>query len=165
MIRTSCAIFALFVTLTAARAETAEERGKRIVDEAIAALGGPAFLGVNNIVETGRMYSFYREKLQGLAVATLYTEYRRPAGADKLAVSQRQSFGKNNKEIYSVLFTPSEAWDITFRGARPLASDRFPRYKLSTMHDIFYILRERLHEPGMIFVSKGSDVLDNRPVE
>lgn len=33
------------------------------------------------------------------------------------------------------------------------------------MHDVFYIIHERLKEPGMVFESRGSDFYDNRPVE
>src|SRR5581483_2636020 len=88
-----------------------------------------------------------------------------PTKPSEVGMVERQSFGKGKKEDFAVLFTPTEAWELTFRGARPLASDRFPRYKLTTMHDVFYILRQRLHEPGMTFLGQGQDVLDNRPVE
>ncbi|HZU27842.1 MAG TPA: hypothetical protein VFA04_20090 [Bryobacteraceae bacterium] len=160
----ACTIAAAFL-LSALHAETMEERGKRVVQEAIATLGGDAFLNIRNVEEHGRLYSFYREQLQGLAVATLYFEYRKPAHPNDVGMVERQSFGKGKKEDFAVLFTPTEAWELTFRGARPLASDRFPRYKLTTMHDVFYILRQRLHEPGMTFLGQGQDVLDNRPVE
>ena len=32
-------------------------------------------------------------------------------------------------------------------------------------HNIFYILRQRLGEPGLVFDSRGSDFFENRPVE
>jgi hypothetical protein len=76
---------------------------------------------------------------------------------------EREDFGK--KLDYGILFQQDDAYEITFRGARPLATDRFSRYKLITISDIFYILRERLHEPGLIFESRGADVWNNAPVE
>jgi hypothetical protein len=33
------------------------------------------------------------------------------------------------------------------------------------LNNLFYILRERLHEPGLIFESHGSDVVENQPVD
>ena len=144
-------------------AETDQQRGKRVVDEAIAALGGDNFLGMTDRVESGRAYSFYRERLSGLSIAKIYTRYRTVPGA-KLQVEEREAFGK--KEDSSVLFMPDgEGYELTYRGARPLAADRLVRYYDTTMHNVFYILRCRLHEPGMIFESKGSDVIDNVPVE
>ena len=159
-LRLGC-IALLPITLMAA--ESSQERGKRVINEAVAALGGNAFLTMNNRVESGRAYSFYREKLSGLSIAKIYTRYYDPAPG-KLAVRERENFGKN--EDSGVLFMDDgEGWEVTWRGARALPADTLARYKLSTLQNIFYILRTRLKEPGMIFESKGSDVYDNAPVE
>ena len=146
-------------------AETAQERGKRLMDDCLQALGGDRYLHMENRVESGRAYSFYRERLSGLSIATIYTRYDTGITdtVHDLAQHERQNFGK--KEDYGVLFGAKEAWDITYRGARPIAADTYARYRDTTLHDVFYILRVRLHEPGMIFESKGADVLDNVPVE
>jgi hypothetical protein len=159
------AIVILFASPGAARAETPLERGKRVVDECVQALGGDRYLNMQTRVETGRAYSFYRDKLTGLSIARIYTRYDSGVTdtAHNLAQHERDNFGK--KEDYGALFTDKEAWDITFRGARPLPEDRFARYKDTTLRDIFYILRVRLHEPGWVIESKGSDVIENRPVE
>src|SRR5438270_8294795 len=97
------------------RAETNLEKGKRLVDECVAALGGDRFLSMQDRVESGRAYSFYREQLNGLMVAKLYTRYLPNVTdtANTLAVVEREFFGK--KEDSSVLFQQDEAWDITFR--------------------------------------------------
>jgi hypothetical protein len=157
----------LMVLLAAAgmvSAETKLERGKRVVDECLAALGGPTYLAMQNRVETGRAYSFYREKLQGFSIAKIYTRYTTVKDtAHDLAVRERELFGK--KLDYGYLYGETEAYDVTFRGARPLPAERFDRYRESTLRSIFYILRVRLREPGMVFESRGADVLDNRPVE
>jgi hypothetical protein len=54
---------------------------------------------------------------------------------------------------------------VTFHGARPVDPALRNRYRDSTMHDVFYILRQRLQEPGIVFESRGSDVYLNQPVE
>jgi hypothetical protein len=158
-------LFALLAVALLMRAETPEQRGKRVVDECLLALGGDRYLNMQNRVETGRAYSFYRENLTGLSIATIYTRYDSGVAdtAHNLGQHERDNYGK--KEDYGVLFTDKEAWDITYRGARPLPAERFARYKETTLRDVFYILRMRLHEPGWILESKGSDVIENRPVE
>ena len=145
-------------------AETSQEKGRRIVKECLDALGGDSYLKMENREEAGRAYSFYREQLTGLSIAKIYTRYYPVKDtAHDLGQRERQNFGK--KEDFGVLFGENEAWDITFRGARPLPADRFVRYKDTTLRDIFYILRVRFHEPGMIFESRGADVIENSPVE
>jgi hypothetical protein len=158
-------LFTALVFALVLRAETAEQRGKRVVEECVQALGGDRFLSMQNRVETGRAYSFYRDNLTGLSIATIYTRYDSGVTdtAHNLAQHERDNYGK--KEDYGTLFTDKEAWDVTYRGARLLPADRFTRYKETTLHDVFYILRMRLQEHGWILESKGSDVIENRPVE
>jgi hypothetical protein len=151
--------------------QTSQERGKRVVTEGLAALGGERFLAMEDRVETGRVYSFYREELAGLSQAAIYTQYLLPTGTgpETIAVRERQSYGKmakeGLKEISAVLFSEGRGYEITFRGARPLPDDTLERYKATTYHNVFYILRMRLNEPGMTFEGKGIDVWMNQPVE
>jgi hypothetical protein len=148
------------------RGETNLERGQRVVDEAVAALGGPNFLHMQDRVESGRAYSFYREKLNGLSIATIYTRYLirpEPPVPGFLGVREREAFGK--KEDSAVLFIDGLGYDVTFRGARPLAEEVLQRFKESTLRNVFYILRQRLGEPGLILESRGGDVVENQPVD
>lgn len=150
----------------AAAAETAQERGKRVVNEALQALGGQAFLRVEDRIESGRAYSFFRERLSGLSVAKIYTRYLvrpEPPQPGKVWVRERQAFGKDGSNY--LLFAENGAWEVTYRGARPLEDQRVANYQDSTGRNIFYILRQRLGEPGLEFYSQGSDRLENRPVE
>jgi hypothetical protein len=157
---------ALFLALTPLFAETNLERGKRVIDEALAALGGSRFVQMQNRVEEGRAYSFYRERLSGLSHAKIYTRYLTradPPVPGVVEVRERQAFGK--KEESAVVFTDGKGYDISFRGARPLLNEVLERYKETTLRNVFYILRQRLGEPELTFTSRGADVLDNRSVE
>jgi hypothetical protein len=55
-------------------------------------------------------------------------------------------------------------WEVTYRGPTKLEKEQVVRYKDSAMHNIFYILRNRLKEPGMEFEWRGSDVIENTPM-
>lgn len=160
-------LIGLLIVVSAAFGETNQERGKRVIDQAVAALGGEKFLNMKDRVESGRAYSFYREQLSGLSFAKIYTRYLirpEPPIPAFLGVRERQSFGKK-KEDTAVLFTETEGFEVTYRGARPIPAEQYDRFRESTLRNIFYILRQRLGEPGLIFESRGSDVADNMPVE
>lgn len=139
-------------------------RGREILESSLAALGGANFLAMENRVEQGRLYSFYRERLNGLARAKIYTKYEAPGDAGSLRIRERQSFGKKDED-YAYLFTDKEGVQVTFRGVRPLPAGQYDRYVDSTLLNIFYILRYRLNEQGMLFESKGTEVVDNKPVD
>jgi hypothetical protein len=147
-------------------AETAQERGKRVVEEALKALGGDAFLRMQDRVETGRAYSFYRGQLSGLSVAHIYTQYLQPVKPPvpgKLLVRERSTFGKQEEDVF--IYHEDKGWEITFRGAHELDEERVARFRDSTLRNILYILRTRMKEPGLSFYSQGRDFWENRPVE
>ncbi len=150
-------------------AQTAQERGRKIVMDSLAALGGERFRAVVDRVESGRAYSFYREQVSGLAQAVIYTRYLPAdvAAREGIAVRERQSFiqDKKEREISAILFTGGAGYEITFRGARPLPAETVERFKVSTLRNILYILKVRLNEPGMIFEHRGMEVYINQPVD
>jgi hypothetical protein len=162
MTRTVRLLVSILLAATAPAAESAHERGKRVVQEALQALGGDSFLAMQDRVESGRAYSFYRNELSGLSIAKIYTRYLTP-GVGKPSQRERQNFNKD--ESASVLFNDQGAWEITFRGARPLEPKRVESWKDGTQRNVFYILHQRLQEPGMDFYSLGGDLYDNLPVE
>ncbi|SRR5579883_1210601 len=157
----------LFLLASLAFAQAPSEvRGRKLIDQAVEALGGQNFLKMEDRTESGRVYSFYREQISGLSIARIYTRYITVAAGktgEQLGVRERQSFGKNDDS--AVLFNENGAWEITWRGAKELPKNTFDRYKDTTFRNILYILRERLNEPGMIFEARGSDVFENQPVD
>jgi hypothetical protein len=159
-------LFTLVAAATLASAEDAETRGKKVVDDAIAALGGQKTLTKQERIENGRANSFIHDQISGLSIAKIYTRYiyvpPDRTGTD-LGIQVRQAFGKN--EDYYVLFRQEGAWEVTFRGPKELEKDRIQRNRDTTLNDVLYIFRERLHEPGLIFESQGSDVVENQPVD
>jgi hypothetical protein len=144
-------------------AQTSSNKGKQLCDQAIAALGGDRFLHMQNRVESGRVYAFFREQISGLDVAKIYTEYLSEKPPKGLSVRQRQVFGK--KQDYSALFLGDQGWDLTFRGARAMTDEKWQRYLRTTENDILYILRVRYNEPGLQFDYIGTDVYQSRHVE
>ena len=156
------------------QAETVKEKGKRIVNEAVAALGGQAYLNMQNRVESGRIYGFYNENISGLAVSALYTMYLprpNPPQPGFIGVRVRDARGRKMEDLVPrkqedvILYGADTYYEVTFRGARPLPDIVVNQFKTATLHNIFYILRERLGEPGLIFEWRSSDFFDNRPVE
>jgi hypothetical protein len=143
----------------------ADERGKKVIDDAIQALGGDKFHNMEDRTESGRAYSFYRDNLSGLSIAKIYTRYvsvNPLKSAQELGLRERQAFGKN--EDSALVFREEGAADFSWRGAKSLPAEDFARYRETMLHNIFYILRVRLHEPGLTFEFQGSDVVDRVPV-
>lgn len=147
-------------------AETSQQAGQRLIQQCLKAVGGQAFLSMRNKVQHGRAYQFYEGRLSGLTVMTMYTEYEpKPASPPPgwFGVRDRRDIGK--KKGYFVLFMNGKGFEVTYRGARPFPEDYMRQYRDRLRRDIFYILRYRLDEPGMIFESLGVDIVANQPAD
>ncbi len=147
-------------------AQTRQERGKQLVQEALAALGGDAFLQIDNITARGRAYSFYNSQIRGLARVTMtdrFEEMQPNADADWLPVSRREVYTEKG-DYYSV-FQNGRGWEITYRGARPLREEVIERYRVAVRRDFFYFLRYRLNEPGLYYYHPGVEIIDNEPTD
>lgn len=144
------------------QAQSSAVKARKFIDETVEALGGDRFLHMQNRVESGRAYSFYNLELSGLDIATVYTEYLDQPPPKGLSVRERQQFGK--KQDYSILFFEDQGWEITFRGARPVSEQSLSRFLNSTRNNIFYVLRERLAEPGLEFDYVRDDLFQNKEV-
>ena len=154
-------VIGVFLFVLGLSAQTHSTKGRQVVDAAVSALGGSQFLQLRNRVETGRVYSFYREELRGLSVATIYYEYLdgNPKG---LGIREREVLGK--KGDYSYLYLENEGFELTFRGARPIADENWKRYQTSTATNIFNILRTRLNDPAISYDFVRYDVILNTQV-
>jgi hypothetical protein len=160
-------VLATLAAIPARGAESKADRAKRVVQEALDALGGDKFLAMADRTESGRAYSFFRERLSGLSIATIYTRYLirpEPPVPGFFGLRMRQALGK--KQDVNVIFREDgKGWEITFRGAKPIPEPEVRRFQDGQLRNILYILRQRLGEPGMIVESHGRDVVDNQPVE
>lgn len=144
------------------RAQTIQEKGRKLIAEAQQALGGDKFMGMRDRVEEGRAYSYYRERLSGLDVARFETMYADAASGVKQR--DRQLFGK--KQDYSVVFSgDGKGWDVSFRGAKPMEEEVVKNWEEGVLRNAMYILRCRTAEKDIIFERRGQEVFDNQPVE
>ncbi len=163
LLRTPLLLLPAAVSLSA---QTRQEKGRQLMEQCLEALGGHRFLQIQDIVQYGRAYAFYRQNIRGLAKMTVYQHFgpmKEDAGADWLPVSRREIF--TEKGDYFNLYRNGEGWEVTFRGARPLPSERISRYREAARRDIFYFLRYRLNEPGMYFYYRGAEIIDNIPAD
>jgi hypothetical protein len=150
-------LVSLILAATSLSGETSQEKGRQLVRRCLDAVGGQKFLDMRDKVAHGRAYQFYESRLSGLAVVTIYTKYdRKPSSPEPgwIGVRERRDYGKNAD--YSFLFTGGKIWDITYRGARPFPETQVREYQERLRRDIFYILKYRVDEPGMIFEWGGN---------
>lgn len=153
--RNALAFLSLALAQVSALAQGQPDQGRQTIARVIQALGGDAFVHLQNRVVKGRIYSFFHDRMSGLDVATIYTQYLDSPPAKGVGIREREMLGK--KQDYSYLFLEDQGFDVTFRGARPIPDESWDRYLRTTRNDIFYILRERQNEPGITYDYGGTE--------
>ena len=148
------------------RAETRQEKAKRLVREAFEAIGGQEFLKIQTQVRAGRAYSFYNRQVRGQSRITIFDRFDRmdpEAGEDWLPLRRREVY--TEKGDYYTLFLNGTGYEVTYRGAVPQPEDYMARYRLASRRDIFYFMRYRMDEPGLYYYYNGTEIVDNVPCD
>ena len=132
----------------------ASQQGRKLLDQAIAALGGDAFLHLKTERLEGRIYGFRHERLSGFATVV---EFVRFPG------QERVEYGKKKEEIDIV--SGDKIWSIDFHGVHPTPAEEAQAQLERRMMGAFHILRYRLNEPGSTVEYAGRERVDNREMD
>jgi hypothetical protein len=125
-------------------------KAKELIQEAITALGGQAYLNVHDATCTGHLGGFgHSGDLSGFEHFIDYTE---PPFKDR----QENLPKRNLIEIYN----GDKGWTLDRGGVSEAAASDVKRFQEDTKVDLDNILRHRIHEPSMIFRYAGPDVVD-----
>ena len=127
-------------------------KAKEILQQAIQALGGEAYLNVHDLTCTGRLSQFgHSGELNGFEHFVDYT-IPVPPMKDRL-----ENLPKRN--IIEVK-NGDKGWDLDRGGVTEARTSDLMQYQEDLKKDIDNILRHRIHEKDMIFRYAGPDVVD-----
>ena len=119
-----------------------EDRARRLFEDAIAAMGGDAFLGVKDIVSEGRYFTFDRYGASsGLIRFTDYT---------KLPDKSRFELGTRKKELEITVFNleRDEGWVLEGqKGTRDANAEEMKGFRAAANHSLENIFRFRYRDP------------------
>lgn len=126
------------------------EKAKQLIQEAITALGGQAYLNVHDATCTGHLGGFgHSGDLSGFEHFIDYTE---PPFKDR-----QENLPKRN--LISI-YNGDKGWTLDRGGVSEAAESDISRFQEDTKVDLDNILRRRIHEPNMIFRYAGPDTVD-----
>ncbi len=130
--------------------EQSAAKAKGIIQQAVDALGGEAYLNVHDITCTGQLSQFgHSGDLNGFAK---FIDYEQPPLKDR-----QENMPKRN--LINV-FNGDKGWVLDRGGVSEAATSDVARFQEDIKIDIDNILRHRVHEPNMIFRYAGPDVVD-----
>ncbi|MDD5543820.1 MAG: hypothetical protein PHX83_11655 [Acidobacteriia bacterium] len=126
-----------------------ETQARKLIDQAIEALGGPAYLAVRDVTLTGRFYQIYHGSA---SASTIFVDYF------KYPDRERQELGKKRDDI--VIHNGDQGWDVDFRGVHPMTPDDVQGYRQSLELSIDHILRYEINSKKYRIYYEGSDMVE-----
>lgn len=135
--------------------EQSAAKAKQLLQQAIDALGGAAYLGVRDVSCAGRFALFgHSGDLTG------YSPFRELA---KLPDKDRTEYSKKANVID--VYNGNQGWTLDKGGVQEASASAVEEFQEGLKKDFDQVLRFRLKEDGMIFRYGGADIVDLKQVE
>jgi len=130
-------------------------KAKAVLDQAIQALGGSAYLNLQDITQEGRTYSFYHGRPNSLGIV-FWRFYKFP---DK----DRIELTKKRDVIY--VYNGDKGYEITYKGTRAEDPKDLTDYLRRQHFALDRVLRKWLLEPGAALFYEGQTVTEGKTVD
>ncbi len=130
-------------------------KAKILIDQMTQALGGQAYLNVQDSSQEGRTYSFHHGQPNSLGV--LYWRF------SKFPDKERIEFTKKRDVAY--VYNGNKGYEITFKGTAPQDEKTLTEYLRRREYSLEWVLRRWLHDPGVALFYEGAAVAEQKPAE
>ncbi len=130
-------------------------KAKALIDSAIQALGGDAYLNIKSITQEGRTYSFHLGNPNSVGVV-FYRTYEYP---------DKERIELTKKRDIAQVFTGIEGYEITYKGATPIPEKDLSSYIRRRQYSLDWVLRKWIHQPGIALFYEGQTVANQKAAE
>jgi hypothetical protein len=156
-----------------ASAKTAEdqstEKARTLLDKAIEALGGSAYLSYTTRSEEGRSYSLYHSQSRG--PGTIYRRFYRYADKDRVEFALERGIGvydlipfpipvpegkSNKKTDVALIHNGDKGYEVSFKGTEQEDAKDTTDYLRRRGRSLEWVLRKWIHEPGVALFYDGA---------
>ncbi|MFP5236102.1 MAG: hypothetical protein ACLGSD_09370 [Acidobacteriota bacterium] len=126
------------------------QQARNALNAMVKALGGDAWLNMQNRFEEGRAAGFYQGK-PDLGTMQLY-EYHAWPDKDRIEVTKHRDVVE--------FFVGNQGWEVTYRGKRPLPKDQVDDYLRRRNHSIEMVVKVWMKDPKSILTYEGQHLAD-----
>ena len=140
---------------------TGTEKGRKLLDLMVAALGGDAWMHRNFWTIEGHSATFYKGKPnEGV---TAYEEFHRsqPFAERIEIISKIGIFIATEKRDIVQVWTPENGYEITYRGKKELPKEIVADSKRRREHSLEAVIKVWLKEPGVVVVYEGTSMVEH----
>ena len=130
-------------------------KARALINQAIQALGGQAYLDIQDMTQQGRTYSFHRGEATSAGV--LFWRFVKFPDKERVEVTKQRDV--------AYVYNGDKGYEITFKGTAGLESKLLDDFLRRREHSLEWVLRRWINEPGVALFYDGPAVAADKPAD
>jgi hypothetical protein len=135
--------------------EANAQKARALLDQCIQAMGGQAWLNINNMEQEGRSYSYFRGQPNSLG--TLFWRFYKYPDKDRIELTKQRDVVYVN--------VGDKGYEITYKGTAAQEPQQVEDYNRRHKHSLEIVLREWLKQPGTALFYDGPAIAEQKPAD
>lgn len=135
--------------------EAGARKARALLDQAIQALGGPAYLNVHNTQQTGRTYSFYHGRPTSNGV--LFWRFVEYPDKERVEVTKERDV--------AYVYAGDKGYEVTYRGPHSMETKDLDDYLRRRKFSLEAMLRNWVNDRGVALFYEGTALAGNAPAD
>jgi hypothetical protein len=131
------------------------QKAKALIQQMIQALGGQAYLSVQDMQQQGRTYGFYHGESAGTG-APFWRFWKWP---------DRERLELTKQRDWIIIYSGDQGYEITFRGTAALEAAQLTDYLRRREYSLEWVLHRWINEPGVAYFYDGFAIAERKPAE
>ena len=123
-------------------------KARALINQAIQALGGDAYLNVQDMSQSGRTYSLHNGEAEGAGV--LFWRFYKYPDKDRIELTKQRDI------VY--IYRGDQGFEVTFKGTRAEDPTILKEYLRRRNYALDYVLRDWIKQPGVALFYDGPTV-------
>jgi hypothetical protein len=130
-------------------------RAKSLLEQMIQALGGQAYLNIEDISQEGRTYSFHLGRPN--SAGTVFWRFYKFPDKDRMELTKK-------RDVIEI-FNGDKGYEITYKGTRPNDDKERIDYLRRRHYALDWVLRKWLSEKGVALFYEGQTIANQKSAE
>jgi hypothetical protein len=157
---TAIVLLAALAFLPLANAQTGppqdnNAQAKAILDQMIQALGGSAYLNVQDMQQAGRTYTLSHGQSTGPGV--LFWRFTKFPDKERIELTKQRDI--------AYVYRGDHAYEITYKGTAEQEPKLVAEYLRRRDHSLEWVIRRWINEPGVALLYEGSAIAGDKPTQ
>src|SRR5579872_281929 len=131
------------------------QKARALLDQMIQALGGPAFMNLQDMSQDGRTYSFYHGDPTG--AGAVYWRFWKWPDKDRIELTKQRD--------WVIITNGNNGYEVTYKGVAPQEKEPLEDYLRRREYSLEWVLRTWLKEPGIALFYDGPTVAERKQAE